>query len=210
MTTMKHHCAARAMNILIENNLGEMGLDRACVSFAGVEVNRGINRKVPDEGWAPMTSARQRSSRPAVVLEVGCLNLRGSFAPTPGCGWTHPQVKQISPSRSRSNVISRFWRSISRNGMRISEKHESTAILRSQELVRRLRFQVELYWFLFTRSGGGQLNILGQGTSFSMWKIWLFWRPMFGLPWGSTDNLDMPRMLPEKNSSYKNHLGNAG
>ena len=71
MTTMEHRCAARAMNTLIENALGDMGLDRDCVSFAGVEVNMGANQKVPDEGWAPMTSARQRSSRPAVVLEVG-------------------------------------------------------------------------------------------------------------------------------------------
>lgn len=48
-----------------------MELGRDFESFAGVEVNVGANCKVPDEGWAPMISPREGSSRPAVVLEVG-------------------------------------------------------------------------------------------------------------------------------------------
>lgn len=71
MTTRKHRCAARAMNTLIEEALKDMELGRDFESFAGVEVNVGANCKVPDEGWAPMISPREGSSRPAVVLEVG-------------------------------------------------------------------------------------------------------------------------------------------
>ncbi|OQE84992.1 hypothetical protein PENNAL_c0025G01256 [Penicillium nalgiovense] len=71
MMTREHRCAARAMNTLIEEALKNMGLGRDFESFAGVEVNVGANRKVPDEGWAPMISPREGSSRPAVVLEVG-------------------------------------------------------------------------------------------------------------------------------------------
>ncbi|KAJ5592650.1 hypothetical protein N7537_009554 [Penicillium hordei] len=71
MTTREHRCAARAMNTLIEEALKDMELGRDFESFAGVEVNMGANCKVPDEGWAPMISPREGSSRPAVVLEVG-------------------------------------------------------------------------------------------------------------------------------------------
>ncbi|KAJ5931524.1 hypothetical protein N7516_006013 [Penicillium verrucosum] len=71
MTTREHRCAARAMNTLIEEALKDMELGRDFESFAGVEVNAGANCKVPDEGWAPMISPREGSSRPAVVLEVG-------------------------------------------------------------------------------------------------------------------------------------------
>jgi hypothetical protein len=71
MMTREHRCAARAMNTLIEKALTDMGLSGDFESFAGVEVNVGVNRKVPDEGWAPMISPREGSSRPAVVLEVG-------------------------------------------------------------------------------------------------------------------------------------------
>jgi hypothetical protein len=71
MTTREHRCAARAMNTIIEKALEDMGLGRDFESFAGVEVNVGANRKVPDEGWAPMINPREGSSGPAVVLEVG-------------------------------------------------------------------------------------------------------------------------------------------
>ncbi|KOS44676.1 hypothetical protein ACN38_g4360 [Penicillium nordicum] len=59
------------MNTLIEEALKDMELGRDFESFAGVEVNVGANCKVPDEGWAPMISPREGSSRPGVVLEVG-------------------------------------------------------------------------------------------------------------------------------------------
>lgn len=68
MTTRGHRCAARAMNTLIESALGGMGLTRDFESFAGVEVRVGVNRKLPDEGWAPLMAG---PNRPAVVLEVG-------------------------------------------------------------------------------------------------------------------------------------------
>jgi hypothetical protein len=59
------------MNTIIEGALKDMGHVYDSESFAGVEVNVGANCKVPDEGWGPMISPREGSSRPAVVLEVG-------------------------------------------------------------------------------------------------------------------------------------------
>jgi hypothetical protein len=71
MTSNEHRCAANAMNTLIQEALIDMKHNRNFQSFAGVEVNVGANRKVPDDGWAPMRRQQQGDPRPAVVLEVG-------------------------------------------------------------------------------------------------------------------------------------------
>ncbi|KAJ5509462.1 hypothetical protein N7527_011605 [Penicillium freii] len=83
------------MNTLIEQALKDMELSRDFESFAGVEVNVGTHYKVPDEGWAPMISPREGSSRPAVVWEVGI-----SESETKLCAdakmWVHPSEGQAN------------------------------------------------------------------------------------------------------------------
>lgn len=74
-----HRCASRAMNTIIEGALRDMGLVWDFESCAGVEVSMGVcNRKVPNEGWAPLINAHEAEAevlnghRPKVVFRSRC------------------------------------------------------------------------------------------------------------------------------------------
>ncbi|KAJ5587590.1 uncharacterized protein N7459_003355 [Penicillium hispanicum] len=155
MTTREHRCAARAMNTLIEAALRGMELDLKFESFASVNVIVGANEqvKVPDEGWAPLTSAHEAPNRPAVVLEVG-----------------------VSETETKLREDARMWVDPARGQANIAI---TIKIKRDQPLVKIDKWE----WNMVTRrpqvnhhieiaGGGGTVTVSGEPLLIPFLKIW--------------------------------------